>query len=187
MFDNIREDYRVHGRSLTHGGFWALVVYRFGVWSLRQRFPPWRWLTSKVYRILQLVSQPFTGVVLDRQTRLGKGFHIIHAGMQQIHPDVVIGERCGIMHNVTLGTNMGAEVPVIGNDVFIGCGASILGKVTVGDGARIAANSLVITDVPPGAVAMGVPAKVIPNMSLLRDKQAQKLPDKPVATDGTGR
>ena len=104
---------------------------------------------------------------------------IIHAGMQQIHPDVVIGERCGIMHNVTLGTNMGTEVPVIGNDVFIGCGASILGKVTVGDGARVAANSLVISDVPPGAMAMGVPAKVIPNMSLLRDKQAAKPLDKP--------
>src|SRR5262249_9217168 len=112
-------------------------------------------------------------------TRIGKGFHIIHTGMVSIHPDVVIGDRCGIMHNVTLGTNMGDEVPTIGNDVFIGCGASILGKVKVGDGARIAANSLVITDVPPGAVAMGVPAKVIPNMSLVRDKPAEKRPQAP--------
>jgi serine O-acetyltransferase len=69
------------------------------------------------------------------------------------------------MHNVTLGTNMSPEVPVIGNDVFIGCGASILGGVHVGDGARIAANSLVINDVPPGSFVAGVPAKAFPAAS----------------------
>jgi serine O-acetyltransferase len=156
-----------------------MVVYRFGVWSLHRRFPPWRWLTSKIYGVLKIFSELTTGVLIDRTTRIGKNFHIIHTGMVSIHPDVVIGDRCGIMHNVTLGTNMGDDVPTIGNDVFIGCGASILGKVTIGDGARIAANSLVITDVPPGAVAMGVPAKAIPNMILLRDKAGDKKPETP--------
>src|SRR5262249_16975207 len=81
--------------------------------------------------------------------------------------------RVRILHNVTLGTNMGPDVPTIGNDVFIGCGASILGKVTIGDGARIAANSLVIADVPPGATAIGVPAKVMPNLSPVRNGEAK--------------
>jgi serine O-acetyltransferase len=186
MFENVRDDFNIHGRSLRNAGFWTMLVYRFGVWSLGRRFGPWRWLTSKMYGVLQLLSSPLTGVVIDRRTRLGRGFHIIHAGMQQIHPDVVIGERCGMMHNVTLGTNMGADAPVIGNDVFIGCGASVLGKVKVGDGARIAANSLVITDVPPGAVAMGVPAKVLPNMDLLRAKAAAKLADNAAPPAGAG-
>jgi len=67
-----------------------------------------------------------------------------------------------VMHNVTIGTNMTGGAPRIGNDVFIGCGATILGEITIGDGVRIASNSLVISDVPAGAMAMGVPAKVYP-------------------------
>jgi serine O-acetyltransferase len=162
MFQEIREDFITHGRSLKNGAFWALVVYRYGVWSLGQRFGPWRWLTSKVYGVFKILSEMTTGVRLQRETKIGQKFHIIHTGFVLIHPDVVIGDRVGIMHNVTLGTNMGPDVPTIGNDVFIGCGASILGKVTIGDGALIAANSLVIDDVPPGAVAIGVPAMVRP-------------------------
>jgi serine O-acetyltransferase len=57
---------------------------------------------------------------------------------------------------------MSGGVPKIGNDVFIGTGAAVLGPITIGDGARIAANSLVIADVPPGMLAMGVPAKNYP-------------------------
>ncbi|MDQ3440671.1 MAG: hypothetical protein M3478_10020, partial [Planctomycetota bacterium] len=65
-----------------------------------------------------------------------------------------------VMHNVTAGTNMTEGAPTIGNDVFIGCGAVILGDIKIGDGVRIAANSLVVSDVPSGAMAMGVPARV---------------------------
>jgi len=181
MWQEIRDDYRIHGRSLTNGAFWALLVYRYGVWSMHRRFKPWRWLTSKLYGVLKIVIEMTTGVLLDRTTQIGKGFHIIHTGMVSIHPAAVIGERVGIMHNVTLGTNMGEDAPVIGNDVFIGCGASVLGKIKVGDGARIAANSLVISDVPAGAVAIGVPAKVMPDLSKLRKPPAPA----PKAADGT--
>jgi len=174
MFDNIREDFRTHDSSLRDGGFWALFVYRFGVWSMNRRFPPWRWFTSRVYGVLRTIAQQLTGVLLERTTKIGKRFHIVHCGTIHIHPDVVFGDRCGIMHNVTLGTNMGDDVPVIGDDVFIGCGASILGKVKIGDGARIAANSLVISNVPAGSVAMGVPARATPNLSFLRDKKPAK-------------
>jgi serine O-acetyltransferase len=159
MFENLRDDYQAHGRTLKSGGFLAMAVYRFGRWSLEQPAPV-RWLASRVYARLRSVSHFATGVVLERETKIGRSFHIIHTGMISIHPDVVIGDRVGIMHGATLGTNMGSGVPVIGNDVFIGCHASVLGNVKIGDGARIAANSLVITDVPPGAIAIGVPAKV---------------------------
>jgi serine O-acetyltransferase len=114
---------------------------------------------------------------------LGHRFHIVHAdGSISIHPDVVIGDNVGVMHNVTIGTNMSEEVPVIGNDVFIGVGASILGGVTVGNGARIAANSLVISDVPAGAVAMGVPARILKNFSDAAESSQRRGAAKPSST-----
>lgn len=169
LLDTCREldaDRRLHG--LNSGGFWTLAVYRYGRWSLGLRSPSARWCGSKVYGVAKQAVQLLTGVDLDRNTQVGSGLHIIHPGMISIHPDAKLGERVGIMHGVTIGTNMGDGVPTIGNDVFIGCHASVLGNVKIGDGARIAANSLVISDVPAGAVAIGVPARVSPDLSALR-------------------
>ena len=158
MFENVREDFARHGRQLRNRAFWALAVYRFGRWSMELR-PPLRWLTGKLYGVAALASEITTGVTMDRSVQIGRGFHIIHAATIFIHPGVVIGDRCGIMHGVTLGTNMDERVPVIGNDVFIGCGASVLGGVRIGDQVRIAANSLVINDVPASSFCAGVPAR----------------------------
>ena len=174
MFNNIRTDYDTHGRTLRDGGFWAMFVFRYGEWSMKRRFPPWRWLTSAVYVVLNLVIQMTTGVRIERGMQVGERFHIIHTGMLQVHPHAIIGDRCGVMHNVTIGTNMGPECPVIGDDVFIGVGSSVLGGVTIGNDARIAGNTLVISDVPAGAVAMGVPAKIYPNMDRLRALKKKK-------------
>jgi len=185
MFENIREDYRIHGRSLKNRAFWAMAVYRFGVWSNQRRFRLTRWLTSKCYGLMKMVSEIVTGVDLDRGVKLGKGFHIVHPGMVYIHPETVFGDRCGVMHNVTIGTNMGAGVPVIGNDVFIGTGACVLGKVRIGDNVRIAANSLVITDVPADSVAIGVPAKICPSFDRLRGCKKQPGTQKQEATAQT--
>jgi len=140
-------------------------TYRFGVWSMHRRFGPWRWFTSKIYGLMKVFSEIVTGVSMDRKVRVGKRFHLIHAGMISIHPETVFGNDCGVMHNVTIGTNMGKGVPKIGNRVFIGAGACVLGDIRVQDGARIAANSLVITDIPADSVAIGVPAKVIPGIA----------------------
>lgn len=158
MFENLREDFVRHGSRFRNRAFWALAVYRFGRWSLGLP-APLRWLTGKLYGFAALVSEITTGVHMDRDVRVGRGFHIIHAATIFIHPGVVIGDRCGIMHNVTIGTNSDERVPVIGNDVFIGCGASVLGGVRVGDHVRIAANSLVINDVPANSFCAGVPAR----------------------------
>jgi serine O-acetyltransferase len=162
MFERVIDDYRRHGSSFTNRAFWPLAVYRFGVWTDGLPRGPIRWLGSKLYGAQLLFVQMTTGVTLYRETKIGKGFHIIHPGDIIVHPNTVIGDRCGIMHGVTLGTNMKSnEAPIIGNDVFIGAGAKVLGKVVVGDGACIAANSLVIRDVPPRAIVMGVPAEIV--------------------------
>jgi serine O-acetyltransferase len=161
LLKEIRKDYVTHGRKWSNLGFWAMVSYRFGRWSAERKFPPWRWLTRRLYGVTYKFCEIVTGVRMDRRVTVGERFHIVQAGMISIHPDVVFGDHCGVMHGVTIGTNMRPGVPVIGNDVFIGSGASVLGAIRVGDGARIAANSLVISDVPPGAMAIGVPAKTI--------------------------
>jgi serine O-acetyltransferase len=161
VFENIRRDWRVNSQSSAYLSFLALLVYRFGVWAASRRPGAVRWALGNVYGLVRFIVASFTGIHLERETTVGEGLHLIHGGVVHIHPAAVIGDRVGVMHGVTIGTNVGPEVPVIGNDVFIGVNASILGKVIVGDGARIAANSLVIADVPPGAFAIGVPARAM--------------------------
>lgn len=168
MFERIREDYDFY-RSWRHRAFWAMLLFRFGQWSLALRFAPVRWITGKAYGLVRVFSPIFTGVAIDRGMRVGRRFHMIHAGGIVVHPDVTFGDRCAIMHGVTVGTNMDRQgVPRIGNDVFIGTGAVVIGNIRIGDGALIAANSLVFFDVPEDALAMGVPAIIYPNKSRLR-------------------
>ncbi len=138
MFPNVGSDYRAHGRSLKNRAFWALLVYRYGAWTLRQKPGPWRWFVSKIYGALRLLSEILTNVTIDAEMQVGEGFHLIHPdGPVSIHGGTVFGKRCGIMHNVTIGTNMTGGAPVIGDDVFIGVGACVLGEITIADRVRI--------------------------------------------------
>lgn len=163
--DLLRRDYVNHGRTIANRALWAMAVYRFGRWSLDRKSPPLRWLTSKMYGALSPMFRFITGVTLDRMTEIGTDVHLIHCeGPISIHPRAKIGKRVGIMHNVTIGETPDGGVPTIDDDVFIGVGAVIIGNVHVGVGAQIAANSLVISDVPPNHVAVGVPARVYPGL-----------------------
>ena len=162
MFENIRADYELH-HPLRNRAFWHLLVYRFGRWSMELKFAPARWLLSKAYRVLSMIVSEFIlDIYMSRDVQVGEGFHIIHPDGVRIHNQVVIGDRVGILHGITITQNMfPGRVPVIGNDVFIGAKATIIGNVKIGDGARIAANTLVISDIPPGVTAIGVPAKIM--------------------------
>ena len=176
--ERIRDTLEMHGPSpWRRRAVYALIVYYFGVWAGNLEFAPARWLLTKLYGVVHLVTLFFTDVHIHRKMQLpGKGLHIIHSSSIYIHPSVVIGERLGLMHNVCIGTNMrsGGGVPTIGDDVFIGVGASILGAIKIGDGARIAANSFVINDVPAGATAIGVPAKIIRMPSVHEQERVRK-------------
>jgi serine O-acetyltransferase len=157
----LRRDYERHGRSLKAPELWVIAVYRYGEWS-RDHSGVVGKVTGKVYGALNLGIYLTTGCSVHREVKVGDDLHIIHTGNIRIHPETVIGHRVGIMHDVTIGTNPDRPgAPNIGDDVFIGTGAKILGGVTIGNGARIAANSLVIHDVPAGATAVGVPARVL--------------------------
>lgn len=165
-FRLVREDFERHGRSLTNPAFAALCVYRFGRWAIERPNPAVRWAAQKVYGVINTVVANSTKVWIPPQVTLGEGFHIIHAeGSLSIHPDVVIGKRFGVMHNVTIGTNMGPGAPVIGDDVFIGVNSTVLGAIKIGDRVRIAANTAVTTDVPADSIAVGSPARIYPRLT----------------------
>lgn len=93
-------------------------------------------------------------------TPIGPGLFISH-GQGTILSAERIGANLQVHQGVTVGWDYkGDRRPVIGDDVFIGAGAKVLGAITIGDGARIGANAVVVCDVPPGATAVGIPAKV---------------------------
>jgi serine O-acetyltransferase len=163
---SVRDDFKNHGGTILNQAFIALLMYRFGRWAISIRNPFARKIFQKIYGFLNMFVAGFTKIWIPPQTTIGEDFHIIHAeGSLSIHPDSVIGDRVGVMHNVTIGTNMREGCPRIGNDVFIGVNATVLGAITVGDRVRIAANTAVSTDVPSDSVVIGSPAKIYPRLT----------------------
>ncbi|WP_170476741.1 serine O-acetyltransferase [Ruegeria arenilitoris] len=160
------DDWRRHRPSGIRV-MWALSVYRFGRFAAKRQVWLFRKVLGFIYTTIQPTSALLGGLYLERSTKVGEEPHFMHGGNIQINPGSVIGNRVGIMHGVTLGTGPNREnqqriTPVIGDDCFLGCNCSILGGVTIGDRSVVSANSLVISDVPPDSVAIGVPAKVVP-------------------------
>ena len=157
--------FREHGYSgWGTEGFWALVLYRSRK-AVKRRRPRWLWVPARV--ALSVVNKLFTMVThidIHPDAQIGPGLLIPHVGPVRVHPSTKIGADCAIHHVCTIGAGPRPGGATIGDHVFIGCHSSIIGAVTVGDGATIAASTLVITDVPAGATAMGVPARILPEM-----------------------
>ena len=159
----LREDYRAHDRELAQQGLWAVAVHRFGNWRMGVRPKALRAPFSIAYRILFVLVEVTTGISLPYTVRLGRRVRIWH------HSGIIIqaraiGDDTQIRQNTTMGiasTRRLRAIPTIGARVDIGCGACILGAVTVGDDARIGANAVVLADVPAGATAVGIPARNI--------------------------
>lgn len=165
FFGLVRQDYERHGSTLLNAAFVSLLIYRFGQWAGVRRNLVARRVAQKIYGAINVVVANLTKIWIPPQVTIGEGFHIIHAeGSLSIHPEVVIGKRCGVMHNVTIGTNMSAGAPVIGDDVLIGVNSTVLGAIRIGDRVRIAANTAVTTDVPTDSIVVGSPAKIYPRL-----------------------
>ena len=128
----------------------------------RARRGPWHALMRKAAKARYMLWSILTQSDIEPRARLGKRLMLPHPNGVVIHEDAVIGADCMIMQQVTIGMIGDGEVPTIGNRVYIGAGAKIIGKLTVGDGARIGANAVVTKDVPPGCTAIGIPARVVP-------------------------
>jgi serine O-acetyltransferase len=142
---------------------WTIVWYRLGHWLYKENDLKVFGILKPPYQLGYIFIEAFMQMRLDPSAEIGGGLFIGHSGGIHLHPDVVIGENCDIAHHVTIGTSAGGRkgVPRIGNSVYIGTGATVIGKIKVGDGARIAANTLVMTSVPAGATIMGVPGRLI--------------------------
>ena len=103
------------------------------------------------------------GAAIPYRASIGPGCQIAHGGNGiVIHPSARIGRNVYICHQVTVGgTGMTSEVPVIGNDVYLGAGAKVLGAITIGDNSAIGANAVVLRSVGARCVAAGVPARIL--------------------------
>jgi serine O-acetyltransferase len=162
MFENVRSDFRNHGRHIGSLGLWALVVYRFGRWRYTISSPWLRKPFSLLYHVAYKWIQIVTGIELPCEVPIGASFVIDHHGGIVVSGYARFGSNCRIRTGVVVGLAHVDDpvAPQIGNNVDIGAGAKLLGRITVGDNAVIGANAVVVRDVPANHLAVGVPATI---------------------------
>jgi len=138
-------------------GFHALLVHRLAHWLWSERL---RWIA----RFVSHLGRWLTGIEIHPGAQIGRRFFIDHGMGVVIGETAEIGNDCTLYHGVTLGGtswSKGKRHPTLGNGVVLGAGAKILGPITIGDRARVGSNAVVVKDVPPGATAIGIPARII--------------------------
>ncbi|NEO43809.1 MAG: serine acetyltransferase [Moorea sp. SIO4A3] len=169
LWQQIKEDWKAHGCDWTKPGFRAVAVQRFGVWRMNIQPKLLRAPFSILYRALYRKVRNTYGIELPYTVKLGRRVIIEHQSGIVIHGDCTIGDDSILRQGVTLGNrylDRPLDAPILGKSVNVGAGAKIFGKVTIGNGANIGANAVVLSDVPAGATVVGIPAKVIKVRSL---------------------
>jgi serine O-acetyltransferase len=162
MFSNIRSDLRSYHGNWGAQGFWVMLVYRFGRWRYTVH-PAWlRKVLSLIYHVCYKVVQILTGVELPCEVTVGKNFVIDHFGGITISGYAKFGDNCRVRNGVVVGLSRIDDpcAPTIGDDVDIGAGAKLLGRITIGNNVSIGANAVVLSDVPHNCIAVGIPALI---------------------------
>lgn len=153
-------------------GFHALTLHRFSHWLWGHRL---RWLA----RLFSHFTRFITGIEIHPGATIGRCVFIDHGMGVVIGETAVINDGCTLYHGVTLGGtswNKGKRHPTIERGVVIGAGAKVLGPITVGEGAKIGSNAVVVRDVPPGATAVGIPARIVEaGQAEARQEKAENL------------
>lgn len=142
---------------LLYPGVKATMSHRRAHWCYEHNL-------KLVGRAISQISRHRTGIEIHPGAKIGKRLVIDHGMGIVIGETAEIGDDCLIYHGVTLGgtgKESGKRHPTIGNNVLIGTGAKVLGPFTVGDNSRIAANSVVLKEIPPDSTAVGVPARIV--------------------------
>ena len=168
MFDRLKEEIAVvferdpAARNTwevvtCYPGFHAMLFHRLahGLWKARLR-----WLA----RLTSHVTSSLTGIEIHPGATIGRRFFIDHGMGVVIGETAEIGDDCTLYHGVTLGGTSwakGKRHPTLAAGVVVGAGAKILGPILIGAGARIGSNAVVVKEVPPGATAIGIPARVM--------------------------
>ncbi|PPC80048.1 MAG: serine O-acetyltransferase [Methylotenera sp.] len=183
MFDHIKEDIsivferdpaaRTHWEILTtYPGVHALLMHRLSHWFWKANF---FWLG----RFCSHIGRWFTGIEIHPGATIGRRVFIDHGMGVVIGETAIIGDDCTLYHGVTLGGtswNKGKRHPTLESGVVIGAGAKVLGPITIGEGAKIGSNAVVVKDVPANATAVGIPARILEEeKSKKREETAQKI------------
>jgi serine O-acetyltransferase len=167
MFNAIRGDVRtVMERDPAARSFVEVVLCYPGVHALafhRLAHRLWRggWLSSA--RFVSHVSRFLTGIEIHPAARIGQGLFIDHGMGIVIGETAEIGDNVNLLQGVTLGgtsTRREKRHPTLRDNVTVGSGAKIIGAITIGENSRVGAGSVVVRDVPPNAVVVGVPGRV---------------------------
>jgi serine O-acetyltransferase len=145
--------WRSLARMWFSDGSTAQILFRTAEFCHRHRLGP---LALVVYRLNAVIGH----VVIGRGARIGPGFVILHSFGVVINSEVRAGRNLVIEHGVTIGAEKGRS-PVLGDNVFIGAGAKVIGGVRIGSDVKIGANAVVTRDLPDGATAVGIPARVV--------------------------
>jgi serine O-acetyltransferase len=164
FWQQIKEDWIAHGRDWSKPGFRAVAVHRFGVWRMKIQPKLLRAPFSILYQMLFRKIRNTYGIELPYTVQLGRRVIIEHQGAIVIHGNCSIGDESIIRQAVTLGNrylDRPLDAPKLGKRVNVGAGAKIFGNVTIGDGANIGANAVVLYDVPAEATAVGIPARIL--------------------------
>lgn len=168
MWKKMRQDYRaIFQRDpaavnpvevlLTYSGFHAVLFYRVA-------HILWIWKIPLLPRVISQLARFLTGIEIHPGATIGGGFFIDHGMGVVIGETTEIGESVTLYQGVTLGgtgKERGKRHPTLGNHVMVGVGAKILGGITIGEGAKIGANSVVLRSVPPHSTVVGVPGRIL--------------------------
>ena len=160
---------------LTSPGLHALAWHRASSWL-------WRHRLLLPGRLLSNTGRFFTGIEIHPGATIGRGVFIDHGMGVVIGETAIVGDDCTLYQGVTLGgtgKERGKRHPTLGREVVVGVGASVLGDITVGDGARVGAGSVVLRDVPPHTTTVGIPARAVAwrDPSSGETRRIERLPD----------
>jgi serine O-acetyltransferase len=183
MFNHLKEDISVvfdrdpAARTrweilTTYPGVHALIMHRLSHWLWAHR---WYWIA----RFSSHIARWLTGIEIHPGATIGRRVFIDHGMGVVIGETAIIGDDCTLYHGVTLGGtswNKGKRHPTLERGVVIGAGAKVLGPITIGADAKIGSNAVVVKDVPEGATAVGIPARLVDQeKTQQRDKMAEKI------------
>ncbi|MEN9577883.1 MAG: hypothetical protein RJA70_892 [Pseudomonadota bacterium] len=148
-----KDDLRSVAKALASDGSASMVVYRAMQAARRHRVPALEMVFNKV-------NSAVLGCVIGRGAEFGPGFVLIHSNGVVINGSVRGGSRVFVEHQVTIGAER-QQSPTLGDDVFLGAGAKVVGGVHIGTGAKVGANAVVVRDVDPNTTVVGVPARAV--------------------------
>lgn len=182
MFKHLREDIAVvFERDPAARSRWEVLTTYPGVHAIlfhRLTNKLWGWRFFWLARFTAHFARWITGIEIHPAARIGRRVFIDHGMGVVIGETAELGDDVTLYHGVTLGGTSwqkGKRHPTLGKGVVVGAGAKILGPITIGDGAKVGSNAVVVKDVPPGATAVGIPARILDGAAEKRESQAKKM------------